>query len=664
MSKPKRATTMSAMSSTASSSSIDVKTDKDRPSTRSRIDAAVAAELIAMKKVLVNQQEDNRRYQDHVKLLGSEIDQMKVIIEKKQDIINSKSSEIFRRDETIKDLEAKLHDALMDKTAFKVLETQNVELCEKIVKKQSEYDKVLEELNKLKACQDDIRAVADNKIKSIVEVEVNLTASVMELKHKVDMEHSEKVSALKQAYEHKVVSTDLKNRLKLSEDIRRDQVSRSRRTEYNTLRRIDELTLSLADTRDEKNKLQETLNLSNFRADLLQDRLDETITNSHENETLLNTMINEVEDSMDTTRIREKRLIRLNENLQAKLQITQKAFNQLLKQHNKLDSIVKYAQDHGFPGFEIIDMSKKGGSKDSMYKKKSANKTSEMSEMMRQLRELETTSMSILGLEPMAADSSISILPNIAKEDYDKVYASACKTTSGPGKQADASNSIITINVDSAIQQGKQCLLSKYLEFVTQQYRKNSLNSAVIDLSRSAISDEEFTQIIEWFRLIPSFLSVKKIDIHGNILTDASFHMLCIWLISLPSTEYVRDDVLEIDLKHNMVTKEGLLKAVHDIKRTSRKEIKNIYIENDTSIVIYCSQSVLDEPVAVMRIDTRYNKPKITKIEDRSHLRIDNPVNEVENCDVDLLIEKHLAVYPRDGIFKEHSLVKAFTQPI
>jgi hypothetical protein len=65
-----------------------------------------------------------------------------------------------------------------------------------------------------------------------------------------------------------------------------------------------------------------------------------------------------------------------------------------------------------------------------------------------------------------------------------------------------------------------------------------------------------------------------------------------------------------------------------------------------------------------MRIDTRYNKPKTTKIEDRSNLRIDNPVNEVENCDVDLLIEKHLAVYPRDGIFKEHSLVKAFTQPI
>ena len=655
---------MSAITSgSAPSIGLAAKNEKDRPSTRSRIDAAVAAELVAMRKVLVNQQEDNQRYQDHVKLLGSEIDQMKIIIEKKQDIINSKSTEIFRRDEVIKDLETKLHDAIMDKTAFKVLETQNLELCDKIIKKQNEYDKVLEELNKLKACQDDIRAVADSKIKSIVEVEVNLTASVMELKHKVDMEHSQKVSAIQQANEHKAISSDLKSRLKLSEDIRRDQVSRSRRTEYNTLQRIDQLIISLADTRDAKNQLQETLNLANFRADLLQGRLDETITDSQENELLLSTMIDEVEGSMDTTRIREKRLIRVNENIQAKLQVTRKAFNQLLKQYNKLDSIVKYAQDHGFPGFEILDMSKKGGSKDSKYKKKSVNDTTEINETVKQLKDLDAASASILCLEPIEIDSLISVLPNVAREDYDQVYSNVCKTTS-PGKQVDTTNNIITINVDSTIQQGKQCLLSKYLDCVTQQYRKKTSDATIIDLSRSAISDEEFTQIIEWFRLIPSFAGVTKIDIHGNLLTDISFHMLCVWLISLPSNEYVRNDILEIDLKHNMITKEGLKKAVNDIKRTSRKEIKSVYIENNTSIVIYSSPSMLDEPVAAMRIDTRYNKSKTVKIEDRSSIKIDNPVNEIENCDVDLLIEKHLAVYPRDGIFKEHSLVKAFTQPI
>ena len=42
----------------------------------------------------------------------------------------------------------------------------------------------------------------------------------------------------------------------MSEDLRRDQVSRSRQTEYSTLKRVDELSISVNNIKDEKEILQ------------------------------------------------------------------------------------------------------------------------------------------------------------------------------------------------------------------------------------------------------------------------------------------------------------------------------------------------------------------------------------------------------------------------
>ena len=115
--------------------------NNSRPNTEEKrrvADEFLVKALDSTKKVLDIEQQDNSKYRIHVKLLESEIDALKELVEKKQVTINQKDTIILNKKNLIKELEEKIIDLTFDKAAFKVLENQNANLCERLTKKVSE----------------------------------------------------------------------------------------------------------------------------------------------------------------------------------------------------------------------------------------------------------------------------------------------------------------------------------------------------------------------------------------------------------------------------------------------------------------------------------------------------------------------------------------------
>lgn len=272
------------------------------------------------KKVLEIEQFDNSKYRIHVKLLESEIDALKELIEKKQVIINQKDIIIGNKKDIIKELEEKIADLTFDKAAFKILENQNADLCERLNKKVSENDVIQEQLRKVMNERDDIKTISDDKLKATLTAEVTLTATLFDLKHQVELANMKKAQAVSEANVSKQTIEDLTKRLLISEENRIEQIQRSRQTEYKTLRKVDELSNKAQNAIDEKNQLYETLSLAQFRGDLLQSHLDKAISSTDNCQYMAKVAIDNVEESMEISRAREKKLTKENETLQAKLQ--------------------------------------------------------------------------------------------------------------------------------------------------------------------------------------------------------------------------------------------------------------------------------------------------------------------------------------------------------
>ena len=299
--------------------------NNSRPNTEEKrrvADEFLVKALDSTKKVLDIEQQDNSKYRIHVKLLESEIDALKELVEKKQVTINQKDAIILNKKNLIKELEEKIIDLTFDKAAFKVLENQNANLCERLTKKISENEMIQEQLRKVTNERDDIKLISENQIKSTLSAEASLTANLFDLKHQVELANMKKSQALSEVNSSKQTISNLSQRLQWSEENRIEQIQRSRQTEYKTLRKVDMLSNKAQSAIDEKNQLYETLSLAQFRGDLLQSHLDKAISSTDSCQYMAKKAIDNVEENMEISRAREKKLTKENETLQAKLQGT------------------------------------------------------------------------------------------------------------------------------------------------------------------------------------------------------------------------------------------------------------------------------------------------------------------------------------------------------
>jgi len=648
-------------------------TNKTNAEEKRRVaDEFILKSLDSTKKVLEIEQLDNSKYRIHVKLLESEIDALKELVEKKQVSINQKEAVIAHKKDIIKELEEKITDLTFDKAAFKVLENQNANLCERLTKKVSENDILQEQLRKMTNERDDIKLISEEKLKTTLSTEAALTANLYDLKHQVDLANMKKAQALSEVSTSKQTIVDLSHRLQWSEENRIDQIQRSRQSEYRTLRKVDELSNKAQNAIDEKNQLYETLSLAQFRGDLLQSHLDKAITSTDTCQYMAKQAIDNVEESMEISRAREKKLTKENETLQAKLQVTQKAFNDLLKRVKKAEKKNKEFEETLVPSCMKVD---KGTTNTRIH-----NDTDD----------IEYKADNLLFSSEVGINSSFTLI-NIDDKEFasiESIYRSVSKpnTTSnsnvGINSRANTTRAstssnpkeILTIASDGHQLLGKQCLLGKYL---SQLAAKPSLNienfgpkSAsrpdVIDLSSICLIDDDMVQVIEWLRCL-SLSNINTIDMRQNMISKVGADLLLAWIISLPDTELHRQQPLEIDLKHNMISPHIIQDIVDKLSSIPRPEITLVATDYEGSTVIMYGPGVPNATIettdkALIRIDLRFSKNKKqegTPQYKKRNITITNPLT----ASIDPTLFDH-QIYPQDHIMILHAKDQKFQQEL
>lgn len=309
---------------------------------------AVADELLARTQVLFIQQEENYKQRDHVSLLGGELDALKKVVEGKQAVINRGLKTIADRDDTIAELRKSVHELTIERSAFKVMEDQNASLLRSFQRDAARIDAQEKELQALKAAQGDIRGFSDAKLQQAVKVEVLLGASIADLTTRLGQAEVDRVRAVAELAVAQNQNADLKRSLTMVNELRVEQMQRSRQTEYKTLRRIDEMSSKYQHERDEKDKMRETVQLAQLRGDVLEERLTNALESKNEEQMMVETIVSQVEFANDAMRTREQMLERDNTALHARLKLSQKAVSELVRRYRKLEGLYEGAKEEAF----------------------------------------------------------------------------------------------------------------------------------------------------------------------------------------------------------------------------------------------------------------------------------------------------------------------------
>jgi hypothetical protein len=170
---------------------------------------AMQDEVAATYKLLEMQQQETIKQQEHVTILESEIDLMKLTIENKQKKINGKNEDIYLKDEKIKELEKKLSTALIERSAFKILESQNVNLFNRFKEKEEKILSLEESLNRMQTCQIDYKVLGEEKVKEKGEISALMEYSISEYKRETFEATTMKDKATNEMIIYKIQVEDL-----------------------------------------------------------------------------------------------------------------------------------------------------------------------------------------------------------------------------------------------------------------------------------------------------------------------------------------------------------------------------------------------------------------------------------------------------------------------
>jgi hypothetical protein len=114
--------------------------------------------------------------------------------------------------------------------------------------------------------------------------------------------------------------------------------------------------------------------------------------------------------------------------------------------------------------------------------------------------------------------------------------------------------------------------------------------------------------------------------------------MIAIWLISLDSNEFIRDiGVLDINLKHNMLTKKSILSIIEKFNQNPRPEISLVTTESNGSTIVVCkrdSNEEIDFDDLNLSIEEKINKFQ-SNVVIRIHCSHNQDQDKISNLDLD-----------------------------
>ena len=643
------------MSKKTSADTIKVpKTNRLGLAAPKRIDvanAAVADELLSAQKLLFLQQDDYYKAQEHINLLSGEIDGLKVVVEKKQVLINKLKKAVQDRDYTIDDKTKEVKGTHIERSAFKVLEDQNAALVLKV----EESAKVIEKLEKdIKAAKNeasDIREYAAEKVKTSVEAEVKLQAKLQETAFALNKAIIEKDASEVTQGSLKDSMRELQAELLMVTETSKEKLYRSRQTEYRTLKRIDEISAKYQQERDEKEMLSGSVKMATLRGDQLQNRLANVLEKGQDHQLMVESIVRQVEDTNDSLRKRELELETENLQVTAQLKVSQMAVADMLRRYKLLEKSLEESKNELFK-LKQAGKPRRKGEKDG---EKAAPPG--MGDTIGNVGKLYMNK-----LETLTTESVETVFPQ--DNNFRNRFEETLRGGDSPRSTAMPSVGLpkLLSNEGEAVQE-KKSLLTSYLKLLLAKSVNGGVESKIqrlsnpatsstvttVDLSRCGLTEADGKLIVQWLRSTP-LKALEKIDLSYNKLSSDIVDLLAAFVCAIPGSDLTRSEPLVLDLRGNQLTPSSIERLGLLIRKTPRSEVKLVSFEEGNTVI-----SLYSTTKCVMRIDCRSNYvPGKPSLRDQLHTGTNVGERLVHAFPGD--IPGPGQIYPRDEVMKYNPL--------
>lgn len=552
-------------------------------------------------KVICLQQIENEKLQESVNVLECELENSKLLLDDSQKIINGIRDELLDKKETIVKLEEYIKEIKLENDAFEKCSAQNKILLEKYSNEVKENARIKEELQKLLDEAGDLKISVETRHRSFTEREIDFLAEIRHLKEALRVEvHSKSILDDTCKLQKRDIN-ELREKIIWLNEIHSEQIARSRQTEYKTMQRAEELLNKLNSVSDEKEIIQDALQLTTTHASTLKSKLDEHMEYSSKANELLTTFVSKTEDTNSLNRIKDRKVKKEIEVLTDQLLAYKTALLKVSEQKMVLEEKLKKKSKKNHP--DPVTSTAISNATHNMDKTGNRNKLSHGQTLPtlqgpppsrvpsassrrglgRELEEedLQQPSYTEAHTYPSIPCSHTTELNSAShiegSEDLimrHNVMESALSGESFavPSSVIEESSRLVTsfnesVPVTSPLEalqyQGKRCLLVKHLRHLVTLHNTfnlpSTLRSNSLDLSRCALTDDDLVHVIEWLRLM-SIKDINMIDFRSNVLTGRGASMMATWLLSLDPVDLTdRAAPLEIDFKHNMVVYDTII---------------------------------------------------------------------------------------------------------
>jgi hypothetical protein len=325
-----------------------------------KAEVALREELRTAQEILALQQKETYKFQDHVEILDNEINSLRELLEERQGVINTLREKLLLKDDRIKEQEKNIYDNTIDHAAFKTFETQNLLLLDEL-KENNDRTTALEiEVRFLRNLKQDKNDYDDDRAKKVAAMDIIMTGTVHNLELKVEEGKGEVERRVRENAEldrtiHEMDRklSDTHRLLHLNEDNRREQVTRSRQSEYRTLSRLQDLTTRYYSALDEREVVDEELHINSNNTSRMQSQLHHTRATLDTSQDFFGNILDNVESENDLLRDSERRVRGENQHLQVeknKLQLNvdalQDQVDRLLGRDKRRTQTAQTAQKH------------------------------------------------------------------------------------------------------------------------------------------------------------------------------------------------------------------------------------------------------------------------------------------------------------------------------
>lgn len=608
---------------------------------------AAFQELAASKKILEIQQKENYKQQEYLAMVEGELDRTKSLVEIKQNELDKLRVNYEQKCLIISELQEKIKTAQMQEQVFKRLTDQNKLLLDKYQDERNKC-KALDDLSKSlgeenKLLTEQLHEHTGNYLSK----EVGMSVTIRDLRAELLLSKSSLETA------HVTIRTleqqlmDIRKHLIFTEERRQDEVMRSRQKCFQALQQVDNLTINFHRANDNKEYLEEVLQHSTQQGDVLQHRLATVTGEVEDMEAKLMTIYELTEASKRDMQKEMQKLVRENSSLRQRvreLEVQVEVAGPPKGKHDEHEPVSRDAHDMSVAGADsgrgavgATPSPSKSPSPSPALKKLSIPPVSPMSPARPRTVDLSPfLGRSVSGPFPASlsgsrpaklskvgarASTSPLIDSKIKKSSGRPTMAAKdpVRTSSMVGVGLGGSGSDISISGEddtSQQQQGRRVLLSRYLQLLTQARNPSSSRirappplspslppveplrtrqassrggdpAAHLDLSGVGLVDEDVPLVLDCLR--PLLPRTSSLSLQGNLLTESGMLSLATWIVSLPASELMRTQTLNLDLSSNRIPKTSLKDFVDCFESADRVEIDEVKIVNDMTGVLVCS---------------------------------------------------------------------------